>query len=359
MQPIRLLVHVFLFLWIFFIPSSLSFHYKESAGLVNGVFVDYRIPYVSASAVLMLLFSVFFLMARKKKIPVSIRKTFIVSLTITVLFQFFLALYQFQLQRSLFGYIPFGEPNLFSPQISKGTFGTFGIRKLAYGTTPHPNVLAGFSVLSFLILLSLTQNKTVRAVLFLVTCLLCAVTQSLSATVALLVGLTVWLLRSRTRWIQLIKLGVVVVPFLSIIWFLHPTIRSSSNESFFRRSRLQEIAVAMLRTSPVIGIGWNNFTRDMENYGDVPGSVRFLQPVHHGFLLLIVETGILGWITMGMWLYIVAKANAHRLLFLAPLTVIASVDHYLVTLTTGRMILLISLLLLFRGWQHRQPQNRV
>ena len=344
MMLLRRLSQIVVFLWIFSIPTSIAYHYDKQAGFVHGVLVDYRIPTLSLSFVLLCLACVLCLLS--KHIP---KKTLIVALIFTFLFQSLLALYQFRFQHSLTGYIPFGEVDFSSTQIAKGVFFNGSLYKLPYGTTVHPNILAGFCVITFLLLIIqkiLPIDRRYSALFFLIASFICFLTQSLSATIALLLGYVVFMvLQKKKRADHLIRVGILVVPLLSFLFFRLSPIAGSQNTSLSRRAQLQDIATQMIASHPSTGIGWNNFTLLQESYGYIPSTTRFLQPVHNAFLLLITELGIAGWLLCAAIVGLIWKIHPSLLPIAASLVFISSFDHYVLTLTTGRMLLVLCILL--------------
>jgi hypothetical protein len=86
----------------------------------------------------------------------SLRLTWVwLGLATSNLLEGFLSLWQFFTQRSLGSYQwLFGEPNLSqSYGLAHGLFGSWGERVLPYGTTAHPNILAAWLVSSWLLMI--------------------------------------------------------------------------------------------------------------------------------------------------------------------------------------------------------------
>ena len=355
MTLIRRLLQISVFLWIFSIPLSLAYHWNTSVGLVHGVIVDYRVPSLSVSSILLLITLFFYFMNHREKQIKSVLfllEPIILMATVSaLLFQSIVALYQFFFQKSLTGYLPFGEVSFSSQLIAKGTFFMGNIYKLPYGTTVHPNVLAGFSVVVFLLLLArkdVQPSRKYMAILFLLVSIVCFLTQSVSAACALLLGSILhYALRSQTKLHKIFRYLLVCIPLLSFLFFARPSLSSNTNSSIARRSQLQTIAIRMITTHPLTGIGWNNFTLYQESYGYVASTVRFLQPVHNVFLLLIAELGITGWVICIVIFVLVFKARSSFLPVIFALIFISSFDHYFLTLTTGRMLLLLCILIYF------------
>lgn len=352
---------VFLALWIFSIPFSLSIHFHKEQGLVNGFLVDYRIPQIQLSAILLGLAAISLTLAALHAKNVQWKffgKVGTCALLAAFIFQIAVGLFQFQTQHSLTGYLPFGEVSYQAPQIAKGVF--FGrIYKLPYGTMVHPNVFAGFLVLSLLIFayqpfIEIPRRYGILLTLLVVT--MCVLTQSLAAFLALIfAGLILATIRFNLS--ILARTLIIFVPLASFVFFCNTSVIHSSHTSLSRRGQLQQIAVQMIKANPVLGVGWNNFTLQQEKYGIVSGSLRFLQPVHNSFVLLITELGLAGWLVTVCAALAVAKINAHWLPPLGALIFISSLDHYPLTITTGRMIIILLLIALY--FAHRRQLKAV
>src|SRR6185369_13780429 len=100
MRGLRFFLQATLFLWIFSIPTSLAYHFDTSAGMVSGILVDYRIPQISACALLFSSFVAFFaafMVVKKKKTELKndlnrLGRVGILALLCALLFQVVLAL---------------------------------------------------------------------------------------------------------------------------------------------------------------------------------------------------------------------------------------------------------------------------
>lgn len=351
-----------LFVWIFSIPTSIAWHYNISAGIVHGTLVDYRIPTIAGSAILGVFLVFLFFISKERgniEFKMMMRRTIQTALVCTIFFQFSIATYQFFFQKSLFGYIPFGEVDLSSYQIAKGTLLNGSLYKLPYGTTVHPNVLAGFCVMAFLLLLFLKKREKSIAFIYLfgIVVTICVVTQSYTAGIALSIGISLFFIHKHVSS-KFLLMATLFVPIVSIILLSLPTSFHLSS-SISRRSQLQEIAVSMIKAHPFRGVGWNNFTVEMENYGYVSNTVRFLQPVHNVFLLLVSELGVVGWILLTHLGRKLSTQPTRSFMLLTPLVLIGSLDHYLLTLTTGRLLVSFIVIMLMRYPQERFNSHRV
>ncbi len=354
---------VLLFLWVFFIPSSLAYHFNEAAGIVHGVLVDYRIPTIAASAIFfaaVLLFSVYWL----QRVNIhSLLRVLSLSIGISFLFQIFVGAYQFLFQRSLFGYIPFGEVDFSVSQIVKEV-NVFGeMHKVPYGTTAHPNILAGYSVVSFLILLlhkeHLAFHRYILPVFILLTILCILLTQSFSAGIALVFGMCMYVASKKKELKKTLAIVIILFSLMLTTWFFFVPTNGNGNPSIQRRAQLHQISIQMTRTHPLFGVGWNNFTAEMEKYGYVQSTVRFLQPVHNVFLLLIAEMGIIGFLICLAWIYLLLRLPAAYLPVFSAFSILGSLDHYLGTITTGRMLLFLVVFILFQSIRQRHSLSKV
>jgi O-antigen ligase len=108
--------------------------------------------------------------------------------------------------------------------------------------------------------------------------------------------------------------------------------------SFSRRSQLAEMSLKMTADKPLTGVGLNNFTNVMDNYGQVQATTRFLQPVHNIFLLVLSESGFLGLIGFTYLLFKFRKVRPYGI-GLAMILFLGLFDHYPLTLQTGMLLL--------------------
>ncbi len=119
-------------------------------------------PYPISSVVYLLKlielgFFIAFLFKNKTKIYSEVIEKSVIA---TLFFQSSIAIYQYVNQKTLIGYALLGEPNL-NNYIGISKSETFGIEKIIpYGTTAHPNVLGGFLAIYLLYLFNKTGWKS-------------------------------------------------------------------------------------------------------------------------------------------------------------------------------------------------------
>lgn len=348
------------YLIVFLIPGNLAKHFALPSSYVSGYLVDYLIPTLYLTDVLIILLLIFkpiktvpktliiFLLLLLPAVffaasPVpaiykwikfleigllavwarQYRPAIAKPLIAAVIFQSILAIGQWFNQGSLLGYWFLGEQpySVSTPGIDKIAWWDGSLKIPPLGTTPHPNVLAGFLVVT-------TQGFSFAIIpLFL--------TFSLSGWLAFLI---------RKKWLLIAAVAVSLI-FGKNLSFLAP------ESSFSRRSQLTKIAWQMFKDHPLTGVGLNNFTVAMDRYGYIPATTRFLQPVHNIYLLILSETGLIG--TTG-FLYLLLQGRALKYRYgLALLLFLGLFDHWPLTLQTG--LLLWPILHLFRRADPQQP----
>lgn len=361
-------------LLIFFLPSNLAYHLPIGNAIVQGTLVDYLIPKIYLTDIFILgillswlisfarppltklnwllitFFSVTLIRGLLTPYPIAalwfwiklvemtlfvwwlrhhlklyaIRHMLFATLPLAVLWQSLLALAQWLRQSSLIGYWFLGEPvfSAATPGIAKASlFGT--LKVLPYGTTPHPNVLAGFLAISLVL-----AWQGVSLILGFITLFL---TQSLSAIAALGIFIT-----------RKPKLLIIL-----LILLLVASRYSLDATSLSRRHELNLAAVRMWLDYPLFGVGLNQFTAYLPQYTEVSASTRFLQPVHNIYLLLLAETGLVGvfiiFIIFIKFINLLKIGNWKLKIPLLMILIIGAADHYPLTLQTGQLLLALTL----------------
>lgn len=261
-----------------------------------------------------------------------------------------LAYLQFSLQHAIFPYWVLGESNLQTyAGISHAWF--FGQERiLAYGSTAHPNILAGLIViLSIFIWEIQAQRRRMRPIqlnhlttaanyLLLANCLgILLLTQSVSASLALLLYGCYRIYQAlRRHWLLNFFLPTVFIGILLFIPVILLDLSSKSslnNDSINRRVVLNQAAFAMMEQNTWVGVGLNNFTGQLEKYQFSHEVLRFVQPVHHLVLLFLAETGLLGIAFLLLLCQPFVKNFAWEKVL--PLLGIMALDHYLASQAMG------------------------
>ena len=274
---------------------------------------------------------------------------------INLLFQGILGLIQFTRGASL-NLISLGESQVVSGMQGSSFIELNGELFLrAYGTFPHPNILAGFLLLSFFLGIYFLQEtkgwlKLACSSLILFSILSIILTFSrLSIIIMLFSGvilLSKYILNSKKK--NLFSFS----PILFLERFVN--IFTNGDSSLKDRIALFKAGIDVFKNNWLVGTGIGNFVKEMGDY--VPrtsNGVLLLQPVHNIFFLALANLGIVGFVLiLGLVVKIVSK-NIKRISILGVLIVssillIGSFDHYLFSLPQGLIILSIFLLLLFK-----------
>lgn len=393
-------------LTIFLIPSNLALHWYHSSTYYHGVLVDYLLPklYLSDLPILVLLlwffplksflarhryllifflyllitsiFSprplpslwlwfkfleiIFFISYLRSKPPIQLKKLLFTPILVSLLIQIVIGYYQYIKQSSLFGYILLGEPSLkpaaaISTSLSSGT-----VKFLPYGTTPHPNILAGYIFLSIIFLLIYPPAKTSfpysNITKILAICLsipLIFITESLTI-ISLLCLLPLILyfahLFPKRQFKSFIPLALFGIPLLFLLfrWLPYHSLRYIDNASIFRRYRLLLNYLQVFFHHLLTGTGLNQSLLASAEVQLITTPTPFLQPVHNLFFLWITETGLLGSLPLA-WFVIHRFPLLQKRLFLLSslpllsLLFIGCFDHYPLTLQTGQLLLALAL----------------
>lgn len=268
-------------------------------------------------------------------------KTITLPLSISLIFESTLGVLQV-IKGGTLGIWILGERTFDVTTSSIATFDWYGqVFLRAYGTFPHPNVLAGFMVIATQIVLYL---NAVNAKLKLLT--LCCATLSIllsfsrGGILVLFVNLFFFL---RTQITLLIFLFLILYP---IAFVRFESIFNFDNMSIIRRSDLAENSITFFISNPLLGIGLNNFIPTSAELGLISGTSRFFQPAHSIFLLTLAETGIVGLLGLLflityplLLLFKIKKPDRYLVLNLyLVIFFLGSLDHYFITLPQGQRI---------------------
>lgn len=245
----------------------------------------------------------------------------------------------------------FGERTftLTTPNIASRTI--FGIEILrAYSTFSHPNSLAGFLLIGLALLLYWHKSQGVKKSVFyfLLGTTLLGIVISFSYSVWLYV-LILFLLATFTK--PNIR-HLVLVPIVSFLLVVFAKAFNLKEFSFLSQSVVErllqyaQVEVVSVKNL-LLGVGLNNSI--LEQAKNTFKTFTF-QPIHNGFLLLLVETGF-----VGLGLLIVAfskiatriKENQYAFLLLVTIELLFLFDHYQLTLQQNMLVSAITLGLIY------------
>lgn len=282
-------------------------------------------------------------------------------LSLAVVYSSLIAIFQFIKQASLGGIFWWlGERNfnIITPGIAKAIInGRLVLRP--YATFPHPNVLAGFFLVAIILLLGnlkstnqlinkLKKNWSI-GIYWILVFILALIGLVLSFSRATwLIGLLAGLALVVRDWRKKKDMVIGLIIFLALIGglFYRFALPLSGQEAITQRFSLVQIAIKMIKTSPLAGVGLNNFIPRLPDYWQQFGMTYWLQPVHNIFLLIAAETGLVG-LLIFLWLLVLIYK---RLLVTGHWSLVTAVsiiltlglfDHYWLTLQQSQLLLTI------------------
>lgn len=358
---------------VLFLPTQLSIHFWPQFSFINGIRIDYLAPalYFVDILVVFLLIHFFvwqkgFMLLQKHSSLILVilliagsnivfsgipllslyrwiriaeglmlylyaknSKNFLNAIAYPLLFSLFFSLALSVLQiineGSLNGILYFVGERAFrqsTPGIALANiFGNEYLRP--YATFPHPNVLAGYSLVSFF-LFGKRSDKWSRLGMV-VSMILILLSFSQNAWVAL-IGTPIVLFCLRFLKLNILKFLVPVV-VLSLLLTLAPNFPESSQE-ISQRILLNQEAGRIIATAPITGVGLGAFIPNLEG--------SFFQPVHNLFLLITAEAGIVGLLVMVYFIY--RNTNKHNLAPIVAILMLSLWDHYFMTINQTSLL---------------------
>ncbi len=281
-----------------------------------------------------------------------------------IVFESLLSFLQYFNQGSIGGiFYYFGERafNSQTPGIANASInGQLFLR--SYATLPHPNVLAGFLLIAMLYLFLLFPalgKKRYLLIGIVVGTFSLLLTLSRVAiliwVVYLLILFVIFISQKYKNKILNPKLVLGTVVMVVMIMLLGYGLQNSflvqrfsltriSEESLVQRQDLTKQALTMFTVNPVLGVGLNNFFNNLDT---ISLKTTQIQPVHNIFLLVLAETGIIGFI---FFVYILYKSIAsvikkslrkernYLLMIVSSVIILGLFDHYFLTLQQGQIL---------------------
>jgi hypothetical protein len=251
-----------------------------------------------------------------------------------------------------------GERSFSAGNIGIATVQTFGHELLrAYGSFPHPNVLAFFLLLScvfgFFGFLDAHKTKnTVNTIWF--ACINVFTTMCLLFTfsrMVLALFITFCIYGSiRFGKYRYIFITVLIVSLLFVLFFFQRFgLSALLSSDLLWRIDLAHIAIQIISQNLFFGVGINNFFYYQIDYQRTLTPV-LLQPPHMIYLIVLLHSGIVGGVFILFCIYKTMKKSLHlikispyslpgisSLLFLALLS-IGFTDHYFLTVQQGMIM---------------------
>lgn len=240
----------------------------------------------------------------------------------------------------------------------------------AYGSLPHPNMLAGFLAVAMLLSAWLYQKtgygfkKLFLPAIFAILSLGLCATFSKSVTASFLLVLILWWVTFFIRGkygpakIDLLKFTLiffaVAIIFSAVFWEPVRT-RAAGAERLEVKSRTERLsyfgeAWQLIQTHPLQGVGLGNYTLAAHNEINPNLKSWDYQPVHNIYLLVLSELGVIGFLIFSVFIlytlyfifYVFGDGkNSQNIVFglvFCMLLAVGFFDHYLWTLYFGVMI---------------------
>lgn len=222
----------------------------------------------------------------------------------------------------------------------------------AYGTFPHPNMLAGFFLLSLFVSTYLLKKlgKNLKAIplltIFLSSIFLIPTFSRVTVLLFVLSSLFLSLnwLRKKPRMYSFFPI-LLIERFFSLF--------SSSNTGLVDRVNLLKTTFPLLRGNLFLGTGLGRYVLFMGDLAPLTtNGLLLLQPVHNIFALLLVEFGIFGLLSFLYFLWSMFRKyfkgfTLESVLILFSLVSIGMFDHYFVSLPQGLILFWIFVGLIF------------
>lgn len=292
------------------------------------------------------------------------------SLLMSITLQALVGFWQWCTQSSLAGYWFLGEPDFKVNTLAHSAWSK-QVMTLPYGTTPHPNILAGWLMLGVILGLwwarqwkqQVGQQRRLPIwwwLSLILQLLVLAKTESLSAISSLLILLVVlWLQRkiavrhwrwfgfSSTKFWQKYRTFLLVLVgwlawIIPLIIPLEKWFSALQTPSYLRRAQLLRFTLNQITQNwegtTLPALFSSIYTQQASYIGG-----RFLQPVHNAHLLLITLLGF--WtifVLLTFWI-IVYKSYSYFWLSLFLLLPIFNLDHWAISTTSGQFLFILVL----------------
>jgi len=294
----------------------------------------------------------------------DIKKTIVRPLTFAAVFVFLVAVAQVVLQRSVGGPLYFlGERTFNSGTPGISLYSIFGKSLLRpYSTFSHPNSMAGFAGVALLFLIGLGRELKEKGLVLYLGAAAFLGTLLLSGSEAAIGGLflvTVLYVLGRERKELFGKILLTAAAIMVFASMLLPLVANKTlsekivfSERVGQRLVLADLAGRLYAQKPLVGLGLNNFIPETVELKAADYYSWVLQPVHNVPLLVLVETGMVGFGIFVLFLFrLIKKAMVMPIFFglaIIFILITALVDHYWLTLQQNQLLLAVFIGIIFR-----------
>ncbi len=178
----------------------------------------------------------------------------------------------------------------------------------AYGSFSHPNILAGFCVIAFILCIWLLSQKKLRSVTIKYRLFLTLVSLVIISGLFFSFSRAAWivfviiiinLLIKKIEWrvvggslLLLIVLSLVFLPLVKTRFYSQERLEINSN---VERIETTKDSFELIKNNLWLGVGLGNYTSELQNIKPDLAAWDY-QPVHNVYLLVLSEVGIVGWL---------------------------------------------------------------
>jgi len=293
---------------------------------------------------------------------------FLWGLTASIFYESTLVIWQFFLQRSIGGFWYFLGERTFSSQ-------TPGIANMSlggelmlrpYGTFSHPNILAAYLLISLILnvfspgLLVGERIKkedkklnpkpyTLYPIFGLGSfALLLTFSRSVIFLWVVFAGIEIFKFIKRRLNPKPYTLYPITFVFIFLIIVISPLrdrflFSNFSDESITMRIELIKASLLMIKTNPILGLGFENFFSSLTLFSPILFRTNFIQPVHNIFLLAVSEIGIPGllfflWFLWKTFNHLKFQISNFKFQIFLAFIFLGNIDHYFLTLQQGQLL---------------------
>ena len=247
--------------------------------------------------------------------------------------------------------------------------GAYGRWLRAYGSFPHPNILAGWLVLSLILIVIIASEAKQSIFKFKVQSSKLQEVSLVSFFVVILFGLLATF--SRTAWLAFFlfsifyflyslvqkkgrDLAVAIIGLIAVCVFAfavhapEPFLARLAGEGRLEAKSNMERASSInqswqiINQSPILGVGIGNYGLAVFEQIDSSRPAWSYQPAHNVFLLILAELGLIGFLLFTFYFLLFLKKQKKKILattiFLSPLLIMSFFDHYLWSLYPGLLM---------------------